>query len=92
VVGFGGPELELVWRGAESRDVVPRPAPRSVFRGREVVESRVRTALIVIAAPSFDQRGRLGEIVEPMEVQAFKSQRPVKVSMKALSVGLPRRE
>ncbi len=39
--------------------------------------SRVRTALVIIPAPSLDQPSRLGDRPEPVEVQALVSQRPV---------------
>jgi len=91
-LGFGSPKLELVLRGVEPPDAVPSPCPRSVFRGWEVAESHVRTTLVMITSPGFDQHAGLGDGVEPMQVKAFIPNVPLKVSMKALSVGLPRRE
>lgn len=72
--------------------VVPSPCPRCIFRGREVAESHVRSTLVIIAAPGFDDCAGVGQVVKPVQVEAFIAQRSIEAFDEGIVGGLPRRE
>lgn len=73
-LGFSGQSRDLVFGVhevlAESQVLVLAQE----FRRRQVHESTVRTNLIVVTSPRFDDRLGLGKRFEPVDVQAFVAQ------------------
>ena len=77
-LGFGGPDPALVSDGTRTRWARRSSCQHSVFARRDISKSHVRTALVVIDPPRFDQMARIVDRFKPMHVQAFVAQRPVK--------------
>jgi hypothetical protein len=70
-------------RSGASRDLTGELARRPV------TERSVSTTLIIFLSPDFDQELCLLQIYEPVSVRPFTTERALKLSTKALSVGFP---
>jgi len=69
-LGFGGPNSALVSDGTRARWAHRSSCQHSVFARRDISKSHVRTALVVIDPPRFDQMARIVDRIKPMHVQA----------------------
>ena len=74
---FRGPCAASESDGHEPLSLVAYSLLTGTFRRRKSVESHVRTALIVVSPPGLGMSLRLGSRCEPVQVQAFVSERAV---------------
>src|SRR5271154_7349304 len=64
-------QCQAAWRGSARQRRVPL---RRELGWREVAERRVRTAGVVVLAPTADAVARIGQVAQAVEVEAFVAQ------------------
>ena len=86
LLGFFMPELGLVFRVLQASQFAVSSELAAELAWRLFSESAVRTTLIVSPTPQLNKLLGLGQVREPVSVEAFRPQGSIEHSTKALSV------